>query len=162
MIPPKDQSEAFEQQRRAGMLPGQNTQALQLSMSERAELEACRQKARLESDAYYQQMRGMMNHTPLMTIAEMQTAQNVNLHARECWPESKKTDSNRKSIAESEAFKKIGEPEDSGPVFMLSQNYNPASQPPTVVRPLLKLILRQATYFLLLMLAIGVGLAVFL
>lgn len=81
----------------------------------------------------------------------------------------------RQSIAECEAFKKIGEPEE--PTFIIGDLTYPQAmryfipdqpfvlsymEPEPAVRPILKLILRQATYFLLLMLAIGVVLAVFL
>lgn len=50
---------------------------------ERAELNAYREKAQRECDEHYQRMRGAMNYVAPMTIAEMQKAMNVNLHARE-------------------------------------------------------------------------------
>lgn len=89
---------------------------------------------------------------------------------------------NRKSIAESEAFKKIGEPEEEKylitlepyqiipvdrlqsylPYFVHIADEEPAQSYVATVSQVTRLMLRQVTYFLLVMLAVGVGVAVFL
>jgi hypothetical protein len=106
-----------------------------LIRAERMELNAYRAKAYRESDTYYQQrMRQMINYAPPMSADEMQMDKNVNMHA------SLFADMNTQpspSCVDEVAIETPG-------------------------NDLTKLILRQAAYFLLLMLVVGVGLAVVL
>lgn len=96
-----------------------------LSIKERVELDNYRAKAQLEALAYYRSLRNSQNaaHNPA-SIADMQKAQNVNLHARDL------SDLKPEHTDDFDQFT--------------------------------KLIFRQMLYFLLVMAAIGVGLAVFL